>query len=148
MLDGLLLMYSCRVKNPNLAIKSRLTGENIVDVREEDLLYFPNLTHLDVSDNQIALAQLFNLVNLQELDIQYNNIDLVQIGQGCFPKLQTLVISYNKVPATHIAEFGKLAALLRLELASNELTQLPANMSFFKNLQELNLSSNGFSSDS
>jgi hypothetical protein len=44
MLDGLLLMHSCRVKNPNEAIKSKLAGENIVDVREEDLLYFPNLT--------------------------------------------------------------------------------------------------------
>ena len=36
MLDGLLLMYSCRVKNPHQAIKSKLAGENIVDVREED----------------------------------------------------------------------------------------------------------------
>ena len=99
MLDGLLLMYSCRVKNPNLAIKSKLTGENIVDVREEDLLYFPNLTHLDVSDNQIAFGQLFNLVSLQELDIQYNNISQIHLNQGCFPKMQTLILSYNKVPA-------------------------------------------------
>ena len=75
MLDGLLLMYSCRVKNPNQAIKSKLAGENIVDVREEDLLYFPNLTHLDLSDNRIALSQLLNLVSLEELDVQYNNIE-------------------------------------------------------------------------
>lgn len=87
MLDGLLLMYSCRVKNPNQAIKSKLAGENIVDVREEDLLYFPNLAHLDVSDNQIALGQLLNLVSLQELDIQYNNIDQLHLNQGSFPKM-------------------------------------------------------------
>lgn len=134
MLDGLLLMYSCRVKNPNLAIKSKLAGENIVDVREEDLLYFPNLTHLDVSDNQISFGQLLNLVSLKELDIQYNNINQIQLNQGCFPKMATLILSYNKVPAGQLAELGKLQALQRLELASNELASLPANMSFFKSL--------------
>lgn len=41
-----------------------------------------------------------------------------------------------------------MPALTRLELASNELSSLPANMSFFRTLQELNLSSNNFSSDS
>jgi len=56
MLDGFLLLYSCRVKIPNQAIKSKLAGENIVDVKEEDLAYFTNLTHLDVSDNHILLS--------------------------------------------------------------------------------------------
>jgi hypothetical protein len=51
MLDGFLLLYSCRVKLPHEAIRSKLAGENIVDVREEDLIYFKNLTYLDVSDN-------------------------------------------------------------------------------------------------
>ena len=31
-LDGFLLLHSCRVKNPQEAIKSRLTGENIAKV--------------------------------------------------------------------------------------------------------------------
>ena len=38
-------------------------------------MYFPNLTHLDISDNNVKLSQLLNLVNLEELDIQYNNIN-------------------------------------------------------------------------
>lgn len=74
-LDGLLLMFSCRVKNPNQAIRSKLANEQINEVREEDLMYFPNLTHLDISDNNVKLSQLLNLVNLEELDIQYNNIN-------------------------------------------------------------------------
>ena len=44
MLDALLLNYSCRVKNPSQAIKSKLASENIVDVEEEDLLEFTNLS--------------------------------------------------------------------------------------------------------
>lgn len=55
MLDGFLLLYSCRVKLPHEAIRSKLSGENIVDVREEDLVYFKNLVFLDVSDNSIYL---------------------------------------------------------------------------------------------
>ena len=69
-LDGFLLLYSCRVKLPHEAIRSKLSGENIVDVREEDLVYFKqNLKFLDVSDNHISMEQLINLQNLEELDL-------------------------------------------------------------------------------
>ena len=50
-LDALLLANSCRVNHPSQAIKSKLAGENIVDVKEEDLIHFSNLTTLDISDN-------------------------------------------------------------------------------------------------
>lgn len=56
MLDGFFLLYSCRVKIPNQAIKSKLASQNIVDVKEEDLVYFTNLTHLDISDNHVMLS--------------------------------------------------------------------------------------------
>jgi|TARA_B110000285_G_scaffold149117_1_gene166452 hypothetical protein len=56
MLDGFFLLYSCRVKIPNQAIKSKLSGQNIIDVKEEDLVYFTNLTHLDISDNSVLLS--------------------------------------------------------------------------------------------
>jgi len=49
-------MFSCRVKNPNQAIRSKLANEQINEVREEDLMYFPNLTHLDISDNNVKLS--------------------------------------------------------------------------------------------
>lgn len=75
MLDGFFLLYSCRVKIPNQAIKSKLSGQNIIDVKEEDLVYFTNLTHLDISDNNVLLSQLLNLVSLEDLDIQYNNLN-------------------------------------------------------------------------
>jgi hypothetical protein len=51
-----LLAYSCRVKSPELAIKSKLCGENIIDVKEEDLEMFPNLTMLDVSENHLLMS--------------------------------------------------------------------------------------------
>ena len=40
LLDGFLLLYSCRVKLPHEAITSKLQSQKIVDVIEEDLCYF------------------------------------------------------------------------------------------------------------
>ena len=42
---------------------------NIVEVTEEDLEFFKNLTYLDISDNNIYMHNLMNLVSLQELDM-------------------------------------------------------------------------------
>lgn len=42
---------------------------NIVDVREEDLVYFKDLKYLDLSENSVHLHQLVNLVALEELDL-------------------------------------------------------------------------------
>ena len=66
------MLYSCRVRLPHEAIRSKLASMNIVEVTEEDLEYFKNLTYLDISDNQVYMHNLMNLTNLQELDIQYN----------------------------------------------------------------------------
>lgn len=73
-LDGFLLLHSCGVKLPHEAIKSRISGENIIDVREEDLVYFRNLTHADFSDNSLNLAWLVNLEGVSEMDLQNNNM--------------------------------------------------------------------------
>lgn len=40
LLDGFLILYSCRVKLPHEAIKSKLNSQNIMEVIEEDLCYF------------------------------------------------------------------------------------------------------------
>lgn len=40
LLDGFLILYSCRVKLPHEAIKSKLDHQNIMEVIEEDLCYF------------------------------------------------------------------------------------------------------------
>ena len=68
-LDGVLLMHSCRVRNPFQAIRSKLSNQGIIEVREEDLIFFKNLTHLDISDNQVNLNQFKNLVSIEELDL-------------------------------------------------------------------------------
>ena len=110
-LDGFLLLYSCRVKLPHEAVRSKLASMNIVDVTEEDLEFFKNLTYLDLSDNRVNLQQLAPLAAIQELDLQYNQLDQLTIPEGAFQDLYTLHISYNKVPPGHLIEFAKLPSL-------------------------------------
>lgn len=74
LLDGFLILFSCRVKLPHEAISSKLTSQQIVEVIEEDLAYFQNLNSLDLSDNRVRLEQLKNLKSLTELNLQYNQI--------------------------------------------------------------------------
>ena len=40
LLDGFLILFSCRVRLPHEAIESKLASKQIVDVIEEDLCYF------------------------------------------------------------------------------------------------------------
>ena len=68
-LDGFLILDSCKIKMPYEAIRSKLSGMNIVDCREEDLVYFKDLKYLDLSENSVHLHQLVNLVALEELDL-------------------------------------------------------------------------------
>ena len=146
-LDGFLLLYSCRVKLPHEAIRSKLSSEYISEVQEEDLEFFKNLTYLDLSDNQVKMHSLANLSALEELDLQYNQIDSLSLSDEMFPELHTLHLSYNRIPKDHLFSLGNLKSLQVLNLASNNLGSLPMNLSFLQSLQELNLAANNFVSD-
>jgi len=79
LLDGFLILFSCRVRLPHEAIKSKLASKQIVDVIEEDLCYFQNLTTLDLADNKVRLEQLKNLKFLQDLNLQFNSISQIPV---------------------------------------------------------------------
>ena len=148
LLDGFLLLDSCMVKLPHEAIRSKLVDQNILEVVEEDLCYFQNLTFLDISDNRVKVEQLANLTNLVELYIQFNQIDALLLTEGMFPQLEKLYLSYNNIPANNLQCLGFLKKLTLLDLASNDLVTLPESLDFLQSVEELNLSSNQFSSDS
>ena len=96
------------MKLPHEAIRSKLAGENIIDVREEDLVYFKNLTYIDLSDNSLNMAWVQNLEGLEELDMQYNQMQNIKLKASSFLNLKALHLSYNRVPPACIEEFKVL----------------------------------------
>lgn len=146
-LDGFAINVACRVKMPHLAIRAKLASSNYSDVIEEDLAFFKNLTHLDLSDNCVQMHQLTNLNALEELDLQQNNIRELHLFEDSFPHLHTLHLSFNRIPKDHLFALGTLKSLQVLNLASNNLGSLPMNMSFLETLQEFNLSANNLGND-
>jgi Leucine-rich repeat (LRR) protein len=75
-------------------------------------------------------------------------LDHLELASGAFPQLQVLHLSYNKIPPSHLVELQTLQSLRVLEIASNDFCTLPNDLSFLRTLEEINLSSNNFSTDS
>ena len=65
-----------------------------------------------------------------------------------FPRLETLHLSYNAIPSSHVTQMRYLRKLRVLDLASNDLITLPDDLSFFTQLEDLNVSANLFASNS
>jgi len=129
LLDGFLILFSCRVKLPHEAIKSKLASQKIVDVIEEDLCYFQNLTSLDLSDNKVRMEQLKNLRFLQELNLQFNQIKSIPLlVDKDFNNLETLNLSYNSIESEGIRSLYNCVNLKTLDLSANSLETLPEDM--------------------
>ena len=112
--------------------------------------------------------EIGNLVNLQELDLWWNQLTSLPRQIGNLESLQVLVLGMNQISTLpseigNLAnllklnldgnqlvslptEIGKLAKLLELYLDSNQLASLPAEFGNLENLQELHLGNNHFTS--
>lgn len=148
-LDGFLLIEFCKVENPSEAIFAKLNGQGLCDVVEEHLKYFTNLSQLDLSDNYIKLEKLSALESLTELNLMCNKISSIpELSFPAFNYLESLNLSFNKIHATDILHLTSLPKLETLDLSSNDLCTLPEDLSGFRTLRNLLLSSNSFSTDS
>lgn len=68
------------------------------------------------------------------------------LGENDFTALESLNLSYNKISAESIRNLYQCVNLKQLDLAANNLEQLPDDMFNFENLEDLNIASNFFSS--
>ena len=93
------------------------------------------------------MEQLRNLKYLQDLNLQFNSISQIPaLSDKDFNSLEVLNLSYNKLNFESIRNLYTCRNLRSLDLAANNLEHLPDDMFHFEHLEELNLSSNYFSS--
>ena len=141
-LDGFVLLETCRVEDPEEAERAVLEGCSISAVVGEDLPFFTRLTHLDLGDNAVQLEGLAYLPALQELHLDCNGLTDLACPPGGFPRLEVLNLSYNAVPPASLLALADLPKLRELDLSNNGLSALPADLSGFGALQRLNCDHN------
>ncbi|KAL3674482.1 hypothetical protein V7S43_000430 [Phytophthora oleae] len=142
-LDGFLLLDWCRVEFPDEVVQAVLSDMHIMDVVGEDLLFFTNLTRLDMSDNEAPLEPFGCLPALVELDFQCNALEEVALSNG-FQNLEVLNLSFNCLGSKDLEELSNLLRIRELYLGSNRIRSLPPIMDRFSRLETLSLESNNF----
>lgn len=103
LLDGFLLLESCKVELPHEAISAKISSMKIVEVATEDLKYFSNLSTLDASDNRIDFKALIDLVSLVELNLNCNYVYDIIFPEQSFNSLEILHLAYNKISIDSIS---------------------------------------------
>lgn len=162
-LDGFVLLEACGVQDPADAKECILNDSNLVGSALEDLPYFTSLRVLDLGENRIQLSDLRGLDALEELHLHCNGLksldfsstpneseegdedDVPTSSDAGFPHLATLNLSFNRIPPRDIVKLSLLRSLERLDLSSNNLKNLPLDMSGLPNVTQLALENNKFS---
>lgn len=148
-LDANLLMEAAKANDPLEVIRVNLSGERIGEVDTYYLKLFSNLAHLDLSDNAIRIELLTAFESLSDLNLMCNKINqLAELPEYVFRCLEILNLSFNHIPSPDILKLTSLTNLHTLDLSANELCTLPENLSGFKQLRDLKLSNNLFTTDS
>lgn len=131
-----------------------------------------NLKYLNMADNQIHEINghyFMNLMNIEKVDLSYNQLALIPAEKIDYPKckdlsikgnrlqtfpsavsdsytLEKLDLSENKISIIDDDAFNGLENLVELDLSFNELKYLPTSIGKLKKLKRLNLSGNKISS--
>lgn len=125
-----------------------LLDQNIVEILATDLKYFVNLEYLDLSENMVDLGQFTFLPNLLVLKLQSSLITNLNFpSENVFPKLQELNLSFNRINTNQLPSLLPFTSLHLLSLSGNDLREVIEDWSSLKNLDELDLSLNAFSSE-
>eukprot|EP00440_Ansanella_granifera_P064425 gb/GFBE01069849.1/.p1 GENE.gb/GFBE01069849.1/~~gb/GFBE01069849.1/.p1 ORF type:complete len:309 (+),score=85.04 gb/GFBE01069849.1/:1-927(+) len=111
------------LKGLQYVVNLKLTKNAIVNLKgwESEEPIFPNLTHLDLSDNQLPALGPMPYKALVSLKVARN--ELANVADfGGHEKIEMLDLSSNKL--TSLAGLGALPALKKLDASCNELPDL------------------------
>jgi Leucine-rich repeat (LRR) protein len=102
------------------------------------------LRSLNASHNDISrIATEMNCVNLEFLDLSFNQLDKLPAALGRLRRLKILRISDNQISVIP-DKFTGMRSLEELDASNNKLTALPLAIGKLRKLKVLNLSGNNF----
>ncbi|XP_043494500.1 leucine-rich repeat-containing protein 15-like [Polistes fuscatus] len=132
------------------SVKSLVLSDNgLTDISNNLLLDFPELEHIDLSNNNLNLpVDIFDTtLNLRRIVLISSGIDIIPVGIFYMLKnLESLNIISNNLEKIQEGTFDQLESLTSLNLANNLLSELQSKI-FYKlmNLEKLDISMNNFS---
>lgn len=136
----------------NQSILSQITELNLArkmltSLPAEILQFLPNLIHLYLYRNEITSlpGELFQLTNLQSLNLGFNKISSLPHEFFQLTNLQSLCLSNNNITSLPI-EIFQMANLRSLNLSCNKITSLSIGIFQSANLETLNLNWNKLTS--
>jgi internalin A len=119
-----------------------LSGLDLTSVPDE-LWELTQLEELDIGKNNLKALpqQIGRLARLTKVILDYNNLDTLPESIGTLTKLVILSAIKNRITKLP-KSIGKLSELMRLNLANNRLSTIPSTIENLRYLQELDLTDN------
>ena len=126
-----------------------------------EIIYLPNLKKLEISQEVNIPYEIFNLVGLESLEINFNDFKItsdirnlvnlkyinityyirqISINHTYFPNLRTLCI-FNGKMTTLCPEIGLLQQLKKLDIFESNIRHLPISIGNLTNLETLSIKS-------
>ncbi|XP_043494507.1 carboxypeptidase N subunit 2-like [Polistes fuscatus] len=123
------------------SVKSLVLSDNgLTDISNNLLLDFPELEHIDLSNNNLNLpVDIFDTtLNLRRIVLISSGIDIIPVGIFYMLKnLESLNIISNNLEKIQEGTFDQLESLTSLNLANNLLSELQSKIFYKKNLQKM-----------
>nr|KAG5698004.1 hypothetical protein BaRGS_005822 [Batillaria attramentaria] len=104
-----------------------IAGQELSDVKEDDLEMFDNVAYINAGENYLPLA-FRGFPALRELEMPLNGLRSLQIGNSDFPSLEVLDLSYNNLSHDDVLTIGTLPKLRVLHLTGNNFRTMPQDM--------------------
>ncbi|DBA94771.1 TPA: Leucine-rich repeat serine/threonine-protein kinase 2 [Trebouxia sp. C0004] len=138
-LEGLALLQAAQVELPDEVDVVRLHSRGINCIQADEVAYFCNLRHLDLSGNQIASLQpLATLAALHTLLLPGNCVtSLIDCPKGSFASLEVLDLSFNGLQPECLPQLGQWPQLRQLDMSGNRLGSWTAPEGSFPSLRVL-----------
>ncbi|XP_064615202.1 X-ray radiation resistance-associated protein 1-like [Liolophura sinensis] len=127
-LDGFFLLRHCCVDDPSDLCSINIAGQEMSDVKEEDLEMFDNVAYVNAAENYLPLEAFNHFPIIRELEVPLNGLRGLKLEPGHFPYLEMLDLSYNNLSQEDILSVGILQHLRVLQLSGNNFKSLPIDM--------------------
>ncbi len=96
-LDGYYILTLSKCELPNEVITLKISHKDLININQQELKFFENLSYIDADHNNLNLDNFFCLKNLKKLSLSSNNIQNLPLLERKLKNLEFLDLSFNSI---------------------------------------------------